>query len=348
MSGQPLPAWLAPWRDRFLTAWQQGRAPQGVLLAGPAGVGKRLLANWLVRRWICAAQPNATTEPCGLCRSCQLAASEVHPDAMTLAPEAPQREIVIDQVRALIAAAQRTAHGERRAALVVPAEAMNRFTANALLKVLEEPPANLLFVLVSDAPGRLLPTILSRVQRWLLPSPPHAQALAWLTEQLAKQRVVADAGRVEQSLALYRGAPLAALDHLVRAGAPLIEAFVLDASERAWRDPVAVASRWAETLKGGEKASGWGFADLLCWYRYWLIDLLRLALVGRAWQAGQLPLHFPAAGKLLAALAGRQPVDGWWQRLAAANRLALWTDHALNLQAQCEMVWLSYVEGVTR
>ncbi len=347
MSGQSLPAWLTPWRDRFLTAWEQGRAPQGVLLAGQAGVGKRLLANWLIRRWTCAALPSATTEPCGKCGSCQLAGAEVHPDVLTLTPEAPQREIVIDQVRALIAAAQRTAHGERRAALIVPAEAMNRFTANALLKVLEEPPAHFLFVLVSDALGRLLPTILSRVQRWPLAPPPRAEASAWLADQLAKQRIAADVNQVEQALALYCGAPLAALDHLMRGGTPLIEAFVRDASERAWRDPVEVASRWAETLKEGEKGSGWGFADLLCWYRYWLIDLLRVALVGRAWQAGQLPLHFPDAGVLLAALARRHPTDSWWQRLTVANRLAPLVDHPLNLQAQCEMVWLSYVEGRT-
>jgi DNA polymerase-3 subunit delta' len=70
-------------------------------------------------------------------------------------------------------------HGAR-VVLLNPAEAMNRPTANAILKALEEPIAGTLFILVSSEPHRLLPTIRSRCQTIPMRPPPTARAIAWL------------------------------------------------------------------------------------------------------------------------------------------------------------------------
>src|SRR3546814_13412723 len=79
---------------------------------------------------------------------------------------------------------------------------MNAITANALLKVLEEPPAHTVFLMVADAPDRLLPTLVSRCRRLPLPVPDTAQSLAWLNEQ--------DFEPSELLLAAASGAPLLA------------------------------------------------------------------------------------------------------------------------------------------
>src|SRR5690606_14394461 len=94
-----------------------------------------------------------------------------------------------------------------------PAHAMNAIAANALLKLLEEPPPNTVFLLVADAPDRLLPTLVSRCRRLALPAPDVARSLQWLVDN-----GVDDA---ENHLAASGGAPLAAL-RKVEAGEPAV------------------------------------------------------------------------------------------------------------------------------
>jgi DNA polymerase-3 subunit delta' len=87
--------------------------------------------------------------------------------------------------------------------MIHPAEALNTASANALLKVLEEPPNNTIFILVTHQIHRLLPTILSRCQSIAMPLPAREEAIAWLTAQ--KVANAADA------LDYHGGAPLAVL-----------------------------------------------------------------------------------------------------------------------------------------
>jgi len=67
-----------------------------------------------------------------------------------------------------------------RIVLIHPAEALNAASANALLKMLEEPMPDVLFILITHQLQRLLPTIISRCQKVKMPSPTEAEALAWL------------------------------------------------------------------------------------------------------------------------------------------------------------------------
>lgn len=96
----------------------------------------------------------------------------------------PSQEIKVDQVRALDGFLTLGSHREgRRVTLVHPAEAMNPNAANALLKAIEEPPGNALFILVSDRPARLLSTVRSRCVAIPISIPDTAAAVAWLSEQ---------------------------------------------------------------------------------------------------------------------------------------------------------------------
>src|SRR5690606_4595843 len=96
----------------------------------------------------------------------------------------PSKEIRIEQVRQLCDWINVSTHRSgKRVVLLYPAEALNTASANSLLKTLEEPPAETVFLLVSHAPDSLLPTIVSRCHRFQLGIPDPAQAQAWLSAQ---------------------------------------------------------------------------------------------------------------------------------------------------------------------
>lgn len=183
-----LPAWLAGAWDALVGALDGGRVHQALLLAGPAGVGKRMLADAFIAAALCE-QRSAGAAACGTCRACVLLANGTHPDSLkiTLEPRDDGKlrsELTIDQIRNL---GQRLSlssqFGGFQIARIDPADAMNANAANALLKTLEEPAANTVLVLVCDRPERLPATIRSRCQKFVLREPQRDEALAWLRAQ---------------------------------------------------------------------------------------------------------------------------------------------------------------------
>ena len=187
--------------------------PNAWLLTGPEGIGKVDFAYSLARALLCDT-PLEDGRGCGQCESCRWLASGTHPDFRHLCPEAADEgkeeggksarklsQIKIEAVREIIEFSQLTAHRHgRRVVLVEPAEKLNLAAANAILKVLEEPPDNTVFLLVADRPQRLLPTIRSRCRKFSLSRPPHEVALAWLKTQ--------GVAHAEAELAWHGGAPV--------------------------------------------------------------------------------------------------------------------------------------------
>ena len=196
-----------PWQDSL---WQQmaGRAQHAhaYLLHGPAGIGKRALAERLMASLLCK-QP-VGLEACGTCKSCSLLAAGSHPDHYILEPEEADKAIKVDQVRDLVSFVVQTAQlGGRKVVLVEPVESMNINAANALLKSLEEPSGNTILLLVSHQSSRLLPTIRSRCVQQACPLPSQALSLEWLAKALPD---TGEAERVEL-LTLAAGSPLGAV-----------------------------------------------------------------------------------------------------------------------------------------
>lgn len=202
-----------PWLERVEAEFRErlgtGRLPHALLLAGPRDTGKTELATAFIASLMCR---ELSYPACGDCRSCRLLESGAHPDRHILTfEEHPKtgelrREIVIEQVRRLIASLYLTnTVSERKAALIVPAEAMNIHTANAVLKTLEEPPGASVLLLVSHDPARLPATIRSRCQRLNVRLPATEVALDWLQSR---------GGSAQESRAALQaaaGSPLRAL-----------------------------------------------------------------------------------------------------------------------------------------
>ena len=108
---------------------------------------------------------NDHSEPCGFCHSCDLLKSESHPDVHYLLPEKDKKALSVDQIRQANKWAQESSQFGRYRIIVIPnAETMNASASNALLKTLEEPPKQCLFILSTENAKLLLPTIRSVVK----------------------------------------------------------------------------------------------------------------------------------------------------------------------------------------
>jgi DNA polymerase-3 subunit delta' len=168
--------------------------PAALLLSGQKGLGQEDLALGLAQARLCEGSPKVG-KGCGECPSCHLFAAGNHPDFRLLAPIEETGEegegqpgakkaslyIRIPAVRELADLAGMTPHrGVARAVVISPAESLYPNAANALLKILEEPPANMHFLLVSHEPHRLPRTILSRCFRLPIAVPTAEQTRDWL------------------------------------------------------------------------------------------------------------------------------------------------------------------------
>lgn len=213
---------IFPWQNAI---WQQlnqnnGKLAHALLLHGRAGVGKYEFARSFSQALLCINR-HATGHACGACSSCNWFMERSHPDFQLVSPEQeaePENEttatkksnkktqISVAQIRELSSFLNLSSHRSNgsRVILIHPAEALNAASANALLKMLEEPAANVIFILVAHHLNRLLPTIISRCQKINMPIPNETQALAWLSEQGVLN--------AQQQLAYFDGSPIKVLD----------------------------------------------------------------------------------------------------------------------------------------
>ena len=197
----------------------------GWMICGPAGIGKATLAYRLAKA-VLAGSESRSVDSLGVAAESQaarLVSQKAHPDlfvaerAWDEKKERYATEITVDTIRNLISFMGQTSGGYGRVAIVDAADHLNRNAANALLKVLEEPPATALLILLCNAPGRLLPTIRSRCRRLNLQPVATGEIAAFLEAEGAAK------GEEAQKLAsLSSGRPGFALSLAVGDGAAAI------------------------------------------------------------------------------------------------------------------------------
>jgi DNA polymerase III subunit delta' len=236
----PAPPWTEAVRAALTAAHAQDHLPHALLIHEAPGSGGEWLALWCAQLVLCQERGGA---PCGSCRACRRVGVRQHPDLTWIGPEENSRQLRIEQVRNLGEELALTSHaGGYKVGILSPADLLNRFAANALLKTLEEPAARTLLILVVTQPSRLPPTVLSRCQRVRVPAPSRAQSLAWLTAARGP-------AQWDAALDALGEAPLIAVrsdpQEIAAVGAEARR--TLEELTARGADPVAAAERWARS-----------------------------------------------------------------------------------------------------
>ncbi|HMM20769.1 MAG TPA: DNA polymerase III subunit delta' [Selenomonadales bacterium] len=228
------------------TMLRSGQVPHAVLFAGPSGLGKMLTARVFAAGLLCTGGQGE--KPCGGCAACRQITQGTHPDLLELASDGAS--LKIDQIRALQhEAALAPYHGFRRVVILEESERLTTQAANSLLKVLEEPPTETVFILTASSPHILLSTVVSRCRvlsfRPLTPKvlTEFLAAKGWgASEATVAARL--SGGRVGKALALLAPEGLALRDR----AATIVAALTAGGPEIAWEAPAALDKLEAKDL----------------------------------------------------------------------------------------------------
>jgi len=262
-----------PWHEdiwqQTLGVFRSGGAGHAYLLHGEAETGKRHFATRLAEYLLC--QNPLPSTACGDCKSCLLNAAGNNPDLLVLEPEVGSKQIKVEQVRDVRQFLEMHSHGNgRRIIILDTAESLGTSSANALLKGLEEPPRDVVFLLLSDRPRAVLPTISSRAQSLRMPRPRRHEVLAWLLTLNLPHSV----GDLEQIIELAQGRPLSARaiveSGLSAAYREIGEALLALAQQREY--PLNVAGRYSKSHS----------VELLTMLLFWLAELSKYRMTASA------------------------------------------------------------------
>lgn len=136
------------------------RLSHSFILYGEKGVGKKTLAKHLAMQILCSS---GSGEACGSCKSCRMALNSAHPDLIVLSPSGKSGNFKVDDLRPLISDASITPNeGVYKVYILPEIDKALAAAQNVLLKVIEEPPANVIFIMTASAKEGILQTILSR------------------------------------------------------------------------------------------------------------------------------------------------------------------------------------------
>ncbi|WP_419421060.1 hypothetical protein ACNVED_07125 [Legionella sp. D16C41] len=152
---------------KFLQTFEEGhkqeRLHHAFLLQGSSTASLTALYGQMITTLLC----KETNRPCGVCKSCLLIKHNEHPDLYQIKPEKPGTAIKVEQIRELHNYLYTSSQvAKSKVILILHAERMNRAAANSLLKMLEEPPNGIYFILIIESISQMPATILSRCQKW--------------------------------------------------------------------------------------------------------------------------------------------------------------------------------------
>ena len=362
---------IAPWLESVWGGINFSEFPNAVLIHGQSGIGKFEFSIELAKALLCEASEGL--KPCNHCEACRWFDSANHPDFIALVPEthrkllphgdfdsesdspkkskasqadsdgdAPEKKekksISIEDARSAIEGLSIGTHrGGNRVILVYPLEMLRSDSANTLLKSLEEPPKNTIFILLADRLDRVLPTIRSRCRLLSAPRPDRISGLHWLRNQLASvpSMKISDAD-IESIYDEQGGAPYAVLDSLT-ARHNRDEKDELTIAIQASRYLLQSMSQGARInwLDAADKIQKARYSILLATMQRWVSDLQSCAQMGS-------PRYYPkheAAIKALAQQVRLPKLLRFWKSLIQARRHE---NHPLATRIQLEALLSQY------
>ena len=291
----------------MIFSWQQSdwrrltrhrnKLHHGLLINGPLGIGKLEFSFELCQYLLCHAVSEENNEPCGQCQNCRLFNAGTHPDFHVLTSELESAEgrlslltdysnryldsrerekktkhsrvIAVDQVRELIERFSTHAHiSTTKVALILPADCMNINAANALLKLLEEPPPDSMLVLVTATPSHLPATIRSRCMTHTLAAPDAKTAADWLAQNLA----ASSREQIDLALTLANGGPLEARR--------LSDSGFLQHHQNCLKGFAGVAAKRVNPIEFAGQLNKLEFEQVLAWFHRFVAELAKFCVTG--------------------------------------------------------------------
>ena len=314
---------IAPWLNPLWESLDLQNFPNAVLINGQAGIGKFEFAVELAKALLCESPNKIQSKSCNQCEACHWFDTANHPDFTALVPEThrsllphadyesedtpkkgktsreesdgeasekkEKKYITIDETRNAIEGLSIGSHrGGNRVILIYPLETLRNDSANTLLKSLEEPPPQTIFILLADRLDRVLPTIRSRCRLLSAGRPYRATGVEWLHLQIAN---ISGAKFNETDIeSLYDeqgGAPYAVLDSFIARHNKdeKDELSIAIQASRLLLQSMSQGGRiqWLETSEKIHKAQ---FSFLLATMQRWSADLQTVT-------QGGIPRYYP-------------------------------------------------------
>lgn len=157
--------------------------PHAIIIEGDEGLGKHTLADYIAKSAVCTGN----NKPCDNCRACTLFNGQNHPDVIFVSPEDKKKSITVAQIRTLRTDAHIKAHMQGKKVFILnKCESLSEQSQNALLKILEEPPKDVIFILITESEARLLNTIISRCVTLSLVPPETDECLEYIKKHTKK------------------------------------------------------------------------------------------------------------------------------------------------------------------
>ncbi len=338
---------IYPWQTELARELNnlRERMPNGVLVHGPRGIGTFDLVLAFAKSLLCT-NPGLEGVPCGQCKGCRLLAAGNHPDIRYIVSEAESlpreipftppesassdrktfyREILIHQTRAMGDFLNLMSNeGGKRVVVVYPADMIRPEAAASLLKNLEEPPEDTVFLLVADEIDKVLATIRSRCRLVRARAPSHEEALAWL-----EGKGVAEA---ERRLTEAGGMPLAVFDEDPR--------FSLDTEAR---------EKLLAFLAKGRNGNPTRAIDAVG--RDMTLSAASIFLSRWGWdlaaaKVGAPVRYFPQHAEAIAAIAQAAQPAGLYTWINSVRDVRYVSEHPLNAKTVIEALLLSYLRQI--
>src|SRR3989339_1207672 len=252
-----------PWQknqwEKLSRQFLQHQLPHALLLTGIKGLGKFQFAKKFSQFILCSSPRE--NQSCGVCRNCHLFETNNHPDFFPIQSE-ENNNIKIDQIRTLITDLMQTPKcSAYQVVLIEPADSMNTASFNSLLKTLEEPLGNVIFLLVSSRAEKLPLTILSRCQKINFYADESFETLQWLAQYISDEE--------EAKLFLHAAC-----------GAPLKVLQLQDENYIHTRDEFFkyISDEHLSVLKAAQVFSALPAEIILDYFYTWCLDIFKLQL----------------------------------------------------------------------